>query len=53
MMSILSKGERRFQALKLAASMLRPRSAEDKPPTPEELIKYAEKLADWVYGETR
>jgi len=46
-------GERRYNGLKLAASMLKPRSQTDRPPTAKELIEYAEELAEYMYEGKR
>ncbi len=45
-----SATERRLQALKIAASMIRPRGKEGTNPTAQVLIDYAEELADYMYN---
>ena len=46
--------ERRIAALRIAASMIRPRSKEDSIPSADTLIEYAVKLEQYAYrGEGR
>ena len=49
----MMSSDRRATALKLAASMLRPRSSEDDPPTPEQLVEYAAVLDEYMYHGRR